>query len=122
MCSLKQLIEFADSFSGSGWLCSRELNSKSLLPPITAALLISMATGYGMDMIETLTRRMHGFHFPLPFPFADAEILEEYLLYLEGILPSLHHVTLTEAERSILDAWQESCQNLLEEEMIENQT
>lgn len=71
----------------------------------------------GMNMIETLARE-RGFHFP---PIPDVEILGEYLLCLEGSLPSLHHVTLTEAERSVLDAWQESCQNFIEEELIENQ-
>jgi hypothetical protein len=78
-----------------------------------------MAMGSGLNTIETLAR-LRGFQFRLPFPFADAETLEEYLLYLEGSLPSLHHVALTEAERAVLDAWQECCQTLQEEEMIED--
>ena len=57
-----------------------------------------------------------GFSFPLPFPFADLLVLGEYLDYLEGTIPSLHHVTLTEIEKTILEAWAESCNFIVEEE------
>lgn len=67
---------------------------------------VTMAMENGTNLIEAYAR-FRRFNFPLPFPFKEVDILEEYLLYLEGSLPSLHHVTLTEAERSILDAWEE---------------
>ena len=56
-----------------------------------------------------------GFAFPLPFPFGDVEIIDDYLAYLEGSIPSLWHLPLTEVERTELDAWEESCLEILEE-------
>ena len=48
-------------------------------------------------------------NFPIPFPFDDYDLLEDYLSYLDGSVPNLWHVPLTQAERAILDAWEEAC-------------
>jgi hypothetical protein len=54
--------------------------------------------------------------FMLPFPFRDMEILTDYLHFLDGDIPSLLHLPLTEIELVELEAWEESCRFLLERE------
>ncbi len=57
--------------------------------------------------------------FPIPFPFQDEELFTEYVAYLDGDLPSIWHLPLTEAEKAELEAWEESCLRCVEDARVD---
>ena len=52
--------------------------------------------------------------FAAPFPLDD-DVLEEYMAFARGEIPSLWHLSVTEDERALLEAWMEKCMEAEEE-------